>query len=186
MVLFASRFIPPPGGEYFFEYEGESFRTRDYEDAIRKTRDIMARHGRATAYAPSVLAEFMCPYMPDGFCTKNYGNKRFTVDEAREAAMPYFKLPVVPFDEIERRMLVCQRCPKRSRTFCVSCLGVLPWMQSLFRGARRLMPIDRYSGVCGCAGTFDAVVSSVDAEALPAWKEEPPDTCWRKTSHEQD
>lgn len=179
MVTFTSRFVPPPGGEYFFEYGNESFKTRSYEDAIRKTADILRRHGIAK-YPPSVLAEYMCPYMPDGFCTKDYGNKVFTLEKQKAAAAEYFRLPVVPYDVVESRISTCLNCPKHSRTFCLSCTGGLEWIRSGFRGARRLLPVDKYTGTCTCAGTFVSVIASVEAGALPQWGETPPTGCWRK------
>jgi hypothetical protein len=179
MVFFTSRFLTPAGGEYFFEHNGDSFRTRSYNDAIVKTKAIMAKHG-ITGIAESVLAEYMCPHMPDGFCTKGYGNKVFTLDKLKQTAESYFKLPLATFDVVDKRIETCLNCPKHSRTFCLTCVGALDWIRSGFRNARRILPVDAYTGTCKCAGTFAAVVASVDKDHLPEWTEaQTPETCWR-------
>ena len=178
MTFFTSKFVPPPGGEYFFQYGGDSFRTRSYDEAVRKTQEIMQKHG-LSGYPPGVLAEFMCPHMPDGFCTKNFGNRVFTLDAQRSEAISYFSKPLVAFDETERRLSKCMQCPKHSRTFCASCLGVPEWIRSGFRNARRILPVDKFVGTCTCAGTFASVVASVRTDALPVWRETCPDSCWR-------
>lgn len=182
MVFFTSRFVPPPGGEYFFESEGASFRTRSYAEAIRRTTSILQSQGKLKGPAEAALAEYMCPFMPDGFCTKPYGNKTFTLDQMRSEAKRYFSLPLVPFDDVEKRLQTCMACPKHSRTFCLTCVGAIDWIRSGFRGARRMLPVDSYTGTCQCAGTFAAVVASIEESSLPAWdKAEKPSTCWRKT-----
>lgn len=178
MVLFRSKFVPPPGGEYFFQLGNDSFRVRSYHEAERRTREIMAKHG-VQGYPPEVLAKFMCPYMPDGYCTENFGNRVFTMDKQKDAALKYFSLPLEAYDVVEKRLDRCLVCPKHSRTFCLSCVGGLDWIRSMFRQARRILPVDRYAGTCTCAGTFASVVASIKTDALPGWGEDVPESCWR-------
>lgn len=178
MIFFRNPNLPPPGGEYFFERNGESFRTTSYYDAIAKVRAILRRNGD-TGSAEGALAEYMCPHLPDGFCNENFGNRLFTLDRQRKEAEKYFRLPVVTFDEIERRLSICASCKEHSRTFCLSCLKVIPWVEQNFRGARKAIPADRYSGTCLCAGTFESVVVSVSADCIPEWSTTPPPNCWR-------
>lgn len=182
MVFFTSQFLAPPGGEYFFECDGESFRTPSYSEAVRRVADIMRRKGKPSRPPEAVLAEYMCPHMPDGFCTRQYGNKTFTLEQMKEDAKRYFNLPLVPFDEVERRLSVCTQCPRHSRTFCLTCVGAVDWIRRGFGGARRILPVDAYTGACQCAGTFAAVVASVEETSLPPWTHATkPNTCWRKS-----
>lgn len=178
MIVFANRFATPPGGEYFFEYEGDSFRTRSFSDAITKTERILKKHGIHT-YPEHALASFMCPHLPDGFCSQNFGNKVFTLEKQKNTAMQYFDLPVTTFDVIGHRLDQCVRCPRHSRTFCLTCVGAVSWIRQMFRGARRMLPIDNYTGTCLCAGTFESVVASIEKDKLPKWDEQPPPNCWR-------
>lgn len=179
MVFFTSRFVPPPGGKYFFRLGDDAFESYSYEDAVGKTRDILRRHNMSHMPAAAALAEYMCPHMPDGFCTQNYGNKVFTLDRQWEVAQKYYSLPVVAFDEIERRLAICSACPRRNRLFCLSCGGGLQRVKQGFHGARRILPADQFSGTCLCAGTFESVVASIEKDALPEWEETPPPNCWR-------
>lgn len=178
MILFENEFVPPPGGEYFYQLGEDSFRTRSYNEAVRLVRAIMAKHG-VTGYAPEELAKHMCPHMPDGFCTKSYGNKLFSLEKQKQDAEVYFSMPLAAYDEVEKRISTCIGCPKHSRSFCLSCIGAYDWIRAKFRGARRMLPADKYTGTCTCAGTFAAVVASVDKKYLPEW-DDVPDTCWRK------
>lgn len=179
MASFVSQFVPPPGGKYFFKYRNEAFETDSYADAIDRVRGILRKYGMQHLSAATALATYMCPFMPDGFCTENYGNKVFALDKQWETAQRYYKLPVVAFDEIERRLAVCSTCPRRNRTFCLSCGGGLQRIRAGFGGARRILPADQFTGTCLCAGTFESVIASVEKDALPEWDEAPPPNCWR-------
>lgn len=175
-MTFKSVMLTPPGGEYFFEHEGERVSARHWLEFLPKLKDVMARHGiKGTPL--DVAAAHMCPHMPSWFCTSG-GVRDFPVATARAEARQYFSKQVVTPSEIARRLEVCRTCPKHSRTVCLTCTGIASWILSSFGGRRPSLPDDKMSGICRCANTFEMAAASVDARGLPKW-DDVPDCCWR-------
>lgn len=174
---FKSTMCPPPGGKFYFELNGERVEARDWITMRALVASLLERHG-VKALPEAVVAEFMCPDMPDWYCTEG-GRKTFTMKEAREKAVPYFKKNLVPYDDMIRRLAVCRACPKHDRNVCLTCTGNLQWISDRFAGRRRRIPDDNMSGICRSAATFESVVTSIDGAELPEWTDVP-ETCWRK------
>lgn len=173
---FKSVMCPPPTGEFFFEHGGERVSAPTWNDFFPKMQAFMRKHGLGGA-PEDLAASYMCPHLPDWYCTKG-GIHVPGLKESRDRAVPYFARHVVPYDEIIRRLAVCRTCPKHSRNVCLTCTGALDWVVGRFGGRRKRLPDDTPSGTCLAAGTFESVVASVDMRGVPAW-EGTPDNCWR-------
>lgn len=178
-VKFRSTMVPPPGGKFFFEHEGERLEARYWLEMEPRVRDLMARHGLKGSPA-AIVAEYMCPHMPDWYCEGlNSGAPVIRLHEARDNSEPYFRRPVVTFDEISRRLNICAKCPMHTRRFCLTCTGVLDWVQAGFSGRRPRMLEDKVSGTCICSKALEIVTTAVEyGEKEPVW-EGAPKTCWR-------
>lgn len=176
-MFFKSVMQTPPNGEWVFEHEGERISDVSWPRFHSKLMDLMMRH-RIHGLPRDIAAEYMCPFLPEWFCTSG-GVKVTGSDVARANAKPYFSKHLVSYDEMIARQEVCRNCPKHSRNVCLTCTGILNWIVNSFGGRRKQIPDDRMSGMCACAKTFAAVVTSVDARELPEW-EDVPDNCWRK------
>lgn len=176
MTNFRTTMMTPPNGEYVFEHGGERIAARTWIEFLPLMKGLMARQG-LTGSPVSLAAAYMCPFLPDWFCTSG-GVKTVPMDSARKAASPLFKLHVVTPAETVRRLEACRACPCHSRQVCLTCTGIASWILSSFGGRRPALPDDRISGICTCAGTFEMAVASVDERELPAWTDVP-DCCWR-------
>ena len=168
---------PPPGGKFYFELNGERVEARDWFTMRGLVSALLEKHG-VKAVPEEVVARYMCPDMPDWYCTEG-GRKTFTMKEAREKAAPYFAKNIVPYDEMVRRLAICRSCQQHDRNVCLTCTGNLQWISDRFQGRRRRIQDDDLSGICRAAGTFESVVTAVEESELPEWTEVP-DTCWRK------
>lgn len=178
MMGFKSVMIDPPNGEFYFEHGGERISAPTWSRFLPLMRDLQRRHHLAGS-PYDLAARHMCPHLPSWYCTE--GGVRVTSTETAKAnAAPLFPKHVVTPVEIQRRMDVCRTCPKHVRTACLTCTGAARWIYASFGGRRPRLPEDRMSGMCACADTYEAVVASVDARELPAWKDVP-ETCWRKS-----
>ena len=170
--------VPPPGGEYFCMAGYERIACPDWHRFRPVVEEFMAKHG-VSGSPESFVAACMCPYMPDWYCRGVFGSRPVRMDEARRGAEPYFPRPVVAFDVVQRRLARCESCPRHSRSFCMTCTGILPWLCGRFGGRRVKVPEDTLAGMCECARTFASVVASVEfGEEEPCW-EGIPETCWR-------
>lgn len=172
---------PPPGGVFFYEHDGERIEAKYWFDMEPRMLDLMRRH-LLVGDPARMVAEQMCPQMPDWYCTGAIaGTDVVRTDEARRNSAAYFNKPTVAFDEISRRLQTCVRCPRHQRKFCMTCTGILDWIQAGFGGRRTRVPEDRLSGVCTCARALESAIAAVDyGESSPAW-DDTPDTCWRST-----
>jgi hypothetical protein len=176
-MYFKSVMQDPPGGEWFFEHAGERISDRTWPGFLSKMISLMDRHG-IQGLPRDVAAAYMCPHLPDWFCTSG-GVKTVSTDKAREIAAPYFIKHLTTYPEIMRRLDICRKCPRHNRNVCLTCTGVLDWIiRSFGEKRRKRIPEDRLSGICTCAGTFESVVASVDRSELPEWKDVP-ENCWR-------
>ena len=172
--------VPPPGGEYFCMHGDERISGADWHSFRPRVVEFM--RSRALKGTPEAfVAQCMCPAMPDWFCRGVFGSRTVRMDEARKNAADFFPRRVVPFDETQRRLAACARCPKHSRTFCMTCSGALAWILKGFGGRRVKVPEDNMSGMCECARTFASVVASVDFGEERPW-EEAPAGCWRNNN----
>ena len=173
----------PPGGLFFFEAAGERATGRTFVEIIPKVRAILARHG-IKGFAESLLAEYMCPRMPNpgAYCRGELVPAAHVRPHvAIRESLPYCKRQVVAFDVIERRMRKCQECPMHKREWCPTCTGHVSSMMQAFGKRRTALPEDTLSGVCQCARAYELAIASVEyGEKEPVW-EGVPDTCWRKT-----
>lgn len=169
----------PPGG-FEFAIGDDKVTARTAVEILPKVRNMLKRHG-IDAIPEHALAEYMCPRM--GVQTQFYCVGDTKVPEhvlPRDAlanCVPYVDLPMVPFDEIQKRLSVCSSCPKHERHWCLTCTGAFDQLKRMMKGRRPLLPADRFSGVCGCAKAYEAVVCSVEHEGEP-WPDTP-ETCWR-------
>lgn len=175
-----SLMTPPPGGFFFYELNGERVQARLWPDMEPMVRALMQKHGVVGSPA-AVVSEFMCPSMPDWYCSGPNLRHVLRIPEIRENAGPYFHKQIVPFDVVSRRLRCCQQCPKHTRNFCLTCTGLSDWIMVSFNNRRTRVPEDQASGTCECAKTLEAVIATVDyADSDPVW-DGVPDTCWRKT-----
>lgn len=169
----------PPGGAWFFQLGDDRVESPVYSLAVKQVDEVLKRHG-VKADASEELAKFMCPHMPAWFCAGSpVHSPVITGKMAVEKAGPYFGRPLVTFDVITERMQRCQACMKHRRDFCLHCTGYDTWIYDMFDGHRPKLPVDEASGCCSCAGTFEAVVASVDYGKDEPGFEGAPDTCWR-------
>ena len=172
--------VVPPGGAWFFQMGDDKVASPVYEIALKGVGEILAKHGVKTP-APQALAEFMCPHMPPGFCAGPVAHSpAITGKMAADKAERYFYRRLVPVDEVMRRMDVCLRCKAHRRDFCLSCAGWPSWISGKFNNRRPVLPVDTASGCCSCAGTFEAVIASVEYDKDEAVWEGAPETCWRR------
>lgn len=174
---FVSPMTPPPGGKYFLEIAGERVEAPNWPLMHQKAAALMAKHG-VNRPVEWVVAEYMCPYMPDWYCR---GSAARTVVRDREAwnnAQPYFRRDLVTFDKVSERLRICADCPKHSREgSCTTCSGILNKILAAFGGRRPQVLEDKAAGVCLCARTYESVVASVEHGEDP-W-DGTPDGCWR-------
>lgn len=177
---FRSTMTPPPGGEFFYEHGGERVSARTWLEMQPRVEDLMRRHG-LSGYPDLLVAEYMCPHMPDWYCAGASARHVTTLKEALANAVPYYSAPLVQFDEVSRRMRVCHGCPRHERDVCLTCTGILSRIRAGFGGRRVSVLEDRLSGICSCAKTFEAVVASVEHGGTPEWADVP-DGCWRKAT----
>jgi len=176
-VRFVSVMTPPPGGKYFLEIGGERVESHTWADMHGKAAALMQKHG-VTGPVEWVVAEYMCPFMPDWYCRGAAGRQVIRDREAWDNAQPYFRMNLVTFDEVSRRLRICSECPKHSREgSCLTCSGILNKILASFGGHRTRVLEDEASGVCTCARTYESVIASVDHEN-DKWTGIP-DTCWR-------
>lgn len=173
---------PPPGG-FVFAIGDDKVSGRTAPEILPKVVKLLAKHG-VSAPAEEALAEYMCPRLGPAaryMCTGDVKAPEHTLPrEALANCALYARRPIVPFETIQRRMGVCSTCPKHERDWCLTCTGAFTQIQRMMEGRRPLLPADRFSGVCGCAKAYEAVICSVEHEGEP-WPDAP-DTCWRRST----
>ena len=174
---FRSVSCPPPTGEFFLERDGDRISARTWAEFFPKVVAFMRKHGLSGA-PEDVVADHMCPYLPDWYCNGG-GYRQVTMKEARDGAERYFGMHVVPYDAIIRRLAACRACPMHDRSVCLTCTGALDWIASRFGRRRHRIPDDVPSGICRAAKTFESVVATVDLRGCDAVWDGCPDTCWR-------
>lgn len=174
--------MPVPDGGFEFAIGDDRVSARTAAEIMPKVRSLLLKHG-VSAPAEIALAEYMCPRMGARarfFCEGDVPVPKHVLPrEALAGCAAYAKLPLVPFDVIQRRLGICSSCPKHERDWCLTCTGAFAKIEQMMGGRRPLLPADRFSGVCACAKAYEAVVCSVVHEGEP-WPDAP-ETCWRRT-----
>lgn len=180
----ATRFIStnatPPTGYYEYGIDGDTVNARDIVAITRLARDLRAKHGLPPATNPfRYVMEYMCRFLPNGFCTEPSSTKALRGPEVKENTRRLFKMRLEPSDVIEKRMVICSSCPKHTRRgFCVDCTGLLEWIYRGFGTRRPQLPADRALGVCVCDEVLAAAGASVAGRPLTEGAEYP-EGCWR-------
>ena len=175
--------MPPVPGGFEFAIGEDKVAARTAIEIMPKVRALLAKH-HVSAPAEVALAEYMCPRM--GALASRYCRgevempKQVLPRDALENCAQFARLPLVPFDVIQRRLGACLDCPKHERNWCLTCTGAFSKIEQMMGGRRPLLPADRFSGVCGCAKAYEAVVCSVDHPG-EVWPDAPA-TCWRRQS----
>ena len=180
-VFFRNVNIAPQGG-FFYETHGEKVAAPTYVEIEPKVRALMRKYN-IPGTVEQEIAGFMCPRIHEApsLCTGNFSKVDSIMPrEAMKRSEEYGNRQVVPFDEVERRLRVCLKCPKHTREYCVTCTGHMNRVLMMFGGRRTAVPEDRGSGICKCARAYEAAITSVEyGKDEPVWVGAP-DTCWRK------
>lgn len=179
MSAFQNTMSAPPGGEWFWEDKETFIHSPSYSDVIDAIRRRFREKGVSRDPAEA-LAEYMCPRMPRGFCRGAFARMKSepkVSDYVNATIRKCLGRDVEDVATIQRRLEVCDTCPKCRRPTCVTCRGIDKAIYKVFEGRRAVLALDPRSGVCSCDGTFTMGVASVrqDGSAL----EGAPDTCWR-------
>ena len=174
---------PPPGGLYFYETHGVKVTGRTFLEIEPKVRSLMAKF-HISGTPEMEVAAYMCPRIPNpgAYCkgsTVEAPHVRPNV--AIATSLPYCERQVVAFDEIERRMRVCAKCPEHARDWCPTCTGHVSRMKSAFGSRRPELPEDTVSGVCQCAKAYEIAITACEYGKDEKVWDGAPDTCWRKT-----
>lgn len=178
--VFSNRWVTPPGGCYEYGIGGDVVTAKKSHEIEILARELRRKHGLSTDGDMLMhVMDYMCPQLPDGFCTKPSTVTSVKSDEVKHNTALLFPGRCATPDVIERRETVCVECPKHTRRgFCVDCTGLLDWVYRGFNGKRGRFPADRALGVCLC----DKVLAAAGATAA----ERPlvpgagyPDNCWR-------
>lgn len=180
-VMFKDVNNVPPGGLYFYETHGEKAVARTFLEIAPKVRALMRKYN-IPGLAEEAVAAYMCPRIPNpgAYCTGGeVPRAHVTARDAIANSLPYCRRPVVAFDEIERRMRICAKCPAHKRDWCPTCTGHVSRMMDAFGGRRTKLPEDAVSGVCQRAKAYEIAICSAEyAKGEKPW-EGIPELCWR-------
>ena len=179
-VRFRTTDAYPATGYYEYSVEGETVTSKSKSAISLLAEGLRRRHGLDVVGDPfAYVMEYMCPRLPDGFCTKPSTVKYIRADEVKAKTASLFGARSVTSDEIEKRLSVCVSCPKHvTRGFCMGCSGLIDWIYRGFGGLRPKLPPDQATGVCAVSLELVAASATVDRPAEGG--AEYPDTCWRK------
>jgi hypothetical protein len=179
-VYFHDTNLTPPGG-FFCEVAGEKVTGRTFIEIEPKVRALMTRHN-IPGLPEALIASYMCPRLddPGRYCKGETVPVQHTRPrEAFEKSVAYTRKPVVSFDKIERREIVCTKCPKHQRHWCPTCSGHPAKLSAMFAGRRPDLPVDKVTGVCECAKAYEYAITSVEYGKDEKIWEGAPETCWR-------
>ena len=170
----------PPNGCYEYECDGVYVSSKSRFDICRKVVSLRATRGLEIVGDPMrYVMDYMCPRLPNGFCTQPSTVKTLKADEVKAATAKLFGLPCVPVDEIQRRLEGCLSCRCHvTRGFCMGCSGLIEWIYKGFGGRRGKLPPDSATGVCSCS--LELVAASATADRPQTADAGFPDGCWRK------
>lgn len=174
---FKSVMTPPPGGKFFYEINGERVEAPSWVEMYPKARELMIKNG-VTGPVEWAVATYMCPFMPDWYCSGVSGRTVVRDKEAWANSEVYFRGDLVTHDIISSRLRICAKCKAHSREgVCLTCTGGLARILATFRGRRPKVLEDELSGVCTVARAYESVMASVECEPLTG--ESVPEGCWR-------
>ena len=180
---FRSPDATPPTGCYEYSLDGDTVTSRSRHDISRLTLALRAKHGLASVGDGfSYVQEYMCPYLPNGYCTQPSSVNLVKIDEVKPRTAAVFGMACVTSDVISERLAVCAQCRDQVvRGFCMgSCSGLLEWIYKGFGGRRGRLPSDVGIGVCPHDLMFGVALASLDVAAFPPRRGEMyPDACWR-------
>lgn len=179
-VRFKTPNATPPIGCYEYECGGEYVSSRSKREICNKVSALRKALGLPVHGDPfRYVMEYMCPRMPNGFCTEPSAVQTIKGDDVKRVTARLFDQPCVTSDEIERRLTVCMSCGGHvTRGFCMGCSGLIDWIYKGFGGRRGKLPPDSASGVCSYSLELEAASASVDRPQVPG--DAFPDNCWRK------
>ena len=173
----------PPGGWY--EYALPRAPDAVARDTMKSGICAKVREMRAAAGLETVgdgfqyVMDYMCPRLPDGFCSKPSSVPDVGVDRVKSRTAALFSLPQAVAEEVERRLSLCIGCPRHvTRGFCMTCTGFLDWIYAGFRGRRPRLPPDLATGACSCDAAFTAATATVASFPLAEGADYPA-RCWR-------
>ena len=177
---FKSLFSTPPTGCYEYGLDGAIVSDRYKSGICAKVRSLRTSKGLETAGDGfAYVMEYMCPSMPDGFCTTPSKVKYLQAEEVKNRTAALFPLPCATLDVVNRRLATCVSCPRNIvRGFCLTCTGLLSWIYRGYGGRRPACPADAATGACACDKMLTAAVATADSFPLTDGAEYP-DNCWR-------
>lgn len=177
---FTSIHATPPGGMYEYAIDGDVVRDRSVTRIARLANMLRAKHGLPTSRDGfRYVMEYMCPRLPDGFCTQPSTIKVIRAEDVKRNTNLLFPRPCATVDVIENRLATCVSCPAhRTKGFCMDCTGMIEWMMRGYAGRRSALGVDHVAGVCECDLTLVAVSASV-ADQTGAAGVTYPEGCWR-------
>ena len=170
----------PPTGAYEYALGGDVVASISRTEICSKVKEIRDRHGLPTiGDGFAYVMEYMCPRLPDGFCTTPSTVKYLQADKVKLRTIPLFSLPCATADVVDKRLMACVACPHNiKRGFCVTCTGLLTWVYRGFGGRRPGLPGDQATGACAVDEVMVAAAVSVDGAPLRENVVYPPG-CWR-------
>lgn len=179
--IFRSINATPPCGYYEYAIGDMKVTDRSRFGICAKVKDLRKSLGLPViGDGMSYVMEYMCPFLPDGFCSRPSTVKQMKAAVVKDNTRGVFKERCAPSDVVESRMETCVSCPNHTtRGFCLDCTGLLDWIYRGFGGTRGPLPADRATGVC----TLDEILvaaSATSAERPPRAGVEYPSHCWRK------
>jgi hypothetical protein len=179
-VRFQSVNATPAGGCYEYGIGDEIVTAKDRAGICRQVHLLRRKHGLETSGDGfRYVMEYMCPRLPDGFCTSPSHVKYLHAGEVKERTARLFALRCATSDVIERRMETCVACDRHTRNgFCVDCTGLLQWIYRGYAGRRGQLPADRALGVCLCDEVLAAAGATVAERPLTEGVAYPAG-CWR-------
>lgn len=178
VIRFKSLFSTPLSGCYEYGLDGAVVSDRYKSGICAKVRNLRASKGLQTAGDGfAYVMEYMCPSMPDGFCTAPSKVRYLQAEEVKARTMTLFPLPCATVDVISRRPSVCALLPKPySRVLPVLYRPVADL--SRYGGRRPACPADSATGARACDRMLTAAVATAASFPLTPDVEYPAE-CWR-------
>jgi len=186
-LRFRSPDATPPTGCYEYGCGGRIVTARTRSAISRAVLELRSSLGlESSGDGFSYVEEYMCPYLPNGYCTGPSGINPLQIQDVKGNTSRLFSRACVTGDVIAERLAVCKGCPDHvTKGFCMgSCSGLLEWIYRGFAGRRGAIADDTGAGVCRHDAAFVVATASVAVSEYPPSKtEQYPDMCWR-TSQE--
>ena len=183
IAMFKSKNATPPCGYYEYSVDGHKITDRSRIGICNKVLALRKSLGLpAVGDGLSYVMEYMCPYLPDGFCTSPSAVKSLKASVVKENTKGCFLGQCATSDVVERRMETCVSCPSHTtRGFCLDCTGLLDWIYRGFGRRRGPLPADRATGVCVLDEVLVAASATL-ADREPTVGAVYPENCWRNSA----